>query len=138
MRHDPAAAAIVIMLRSLKMNGMAQAAGELMEQGAPAFAAAVPILSQLLKAETAEREVRSVAYQTKAARFPAYKDLSGFDFASSEINEALVRQLHRCEFIENADNIVLVGGPESGFGDHMRIPTKAATYSNLIAATIPI
>jgi hypothetical protein len=114
MRHDPAAAAIVIMLRSLKMYGMAQAAGELMEQGAPAFESAVPILSQLLKAETAEREVRSVAYQIKAARFPAYKDLSGFNFASSEINEALVRQLHRCEFIENADNVVLVGGPGTG------------------------
>ena len=99
MRHDPAGAAIVIMLRSLKMYGMAQAASELMEQGAPAFEAAVPILSQLLKAETSEREVRSVAYQIKAARFPAYKDLSGFDFASSEINEALVRQLHRCEFL---------------------------------------
>ncbi len=88
MRHDPAGAAVVIMLRSLKMYGMAQAASELMEQGAPAFEAVIPILSQLLKAETAEREVRSVAYQIKAARFPAYKDLSGFDFASSEINEA--------------------------------------------------
>src|SRR5271166_3817438 len=114
MRHDPAGAAIVVLLRSLKMYGMAQAAGDLMEQGAPAFDSAVPILSQLLKAETAEREVRSVAYQIKAARFPVYKDLSGFDFASSEINEALVRQLHRCEFIENADNVVLVGGPGTG------------------------
>jgi hypothetical protein len=36
MRHDPAGAAIVAMLRSLKMYGMALAAGELMEQGAPA------------------------------------------------------------------------------------------------------
>ena len=90
MRHDPVRAAIVIMLRSLKMYGMAQAGSELMEQGAPAFEAAIPILSQLLKAETAEREVRSVAYQIKAARFPAYKDLSGFDFASNKINEALV------------------------------------------------
>ena len=36
MRHDPAGAAIVVMLRGLKMFGMAQAAGELMEQGAPA------------------------------------------------------------------------------------------------------
>jgi DNA replication protein DnaC len=114
MRHDPASAAIVIMLRSLKMYGMAQAAGELMEQGAPAFNAAIPMLSQLLKAETSEREVRSVAYQIKTARFPAYKDLSGFDFASSEMNEALVRQLHRCEFLEAADNIVLVGGPGTG------------------------
>ena len=73
------------MLRSLKMYGMAQAVTDLIEQGAPAFDAAVPILSQLLKAEMAEREVRSIAYHMKAARFPAYKDISGFDFASSAI-----------------------------------------------------
>jgi DNA replication protein DnaC len=114
MRHDPASAAIVIMLRGLKMYGMAQAVGELMEQGAPAFNAAVPVLSQLLKAETAEREVRSISYQIKAARFPAYKDLAGFDFASSEVNEALVRQLHRGDFIEGPENVVLIGGPGTG------------------------
>ena len=60
MRHDPASAAIVIMLRSLKMYGMAQAVADLTEQGAPAFESAVPMLSQLLKAEMAEREVRSI------------------------------------------------------------------------------
>ena len=114
MRHDPAIASIVIMLRELKMHGMAQAVAELAEQGAPAFDAAQPILSQLLKAETAEREVRSVAYQLKVARFPAYRDLAGFDFGHSEVNEALVRQLHRCEFLENANNVVLVGGPGTG------------------------
>ena len=114
MRHDPATGALVVMLRGLKMPGMAQAVTDLMQQGSPAFEAAVPILSQLLKAETAEREVRSVAYQLKVARFPAYRDLAGFDFASSEVNEALVRQLHRCDFIDVADNIVLVGGPGTG------------------------
>ena len=45
MRHDPASGAIVIMLRSLKMHGMAQAVTDLIEQGAPAFEAAVPILT---------------------------------------------------------------------------------------------
>ena len=114
MRHDPASAALVIMLRELKMFGMAQAVAELAEQGAPAFEAAQPVLSQLLKAETAEREVRSVAYQLKVARFPVYRDLAGFDFAQSEVNEALVRQLHRCEFMEQAHNVVLVGGPGTG------------------------
>jgi len=114
MRHDPAAGAIVIMLRALKMYGMAQAAGELMEQGSPAFEAAMPMISQLLKAETAEREVRSIAYQIKSARFPVYKDLTGFDFASSEVNEALVRQLYRCEFLAAAQNVVLIGGPGTG------------------------
>ncbi|MFK0685310.1 IS21-like element helper ATPase IstB [Ochrobactrum sp. BD67] len=114
MRHNPASGAIVIMLRQLKMHGMAQAVGELTEQGSPAFEAAIPILSQLLKAETAEREVRSTAYQFKTAHFPAYRDLSGFDFASSEINEALVQQLHRCDFLDDANTIVLVGGPGTG------------------------
>lgn len=114
MRHDPAGASIVIMLRSLKLHGMAHAVDDLVTQGAPAFEAATPILSQLLKAEMAEREVRSIAYHTKVARFPSYKDLAGFDFASSDINEATVRQLHRGEFIENAENVVLIGGPGTG------------------------
>jgi DNA replication protein DnaC len=114
VRHDPASAAVVVMLRSLKMYGMAQAVNDLTEQGAPAFDTAVPILSQLLKAELAEREVRSVAYQIKAARFPAYKDLTGFDFASSEVPEALVRQLHAGEFMAGAHNVVLIGGPGTG------------------------
>src|SRR3974377_491007 len=95
MRHDPASAVIVVMLRSLKMYGLAQAASDLIEQGAPAFTAAVPILSQLLKAEVAEREVRSIAYQIKAARFPAYKDLTGFEFGASEVNEGMGPQLAR-------------------------------------------
>ena len=61
-----------------------------------------------------EREVRSIACHTKVARFPSYKDLTGFDFASSDINEATVRQLHRGGFVENTGNVVLTGGPGTG------------------------
>ena len=95
MRHDPASAAVVVMLRSLKMYGMAQAVGDLVEQGAPAFNAAVPILSQLLKAEVAEREVRSIAYQIKAAKLskdydPRYGKEPG---SSDKFIEAIYRSL---------------------------------------------
>ena len=114
MARDSASNSIVALLKGLKMHGMAQAVAELGDQGAPAFEAAQPILAQLLKAETAEREVRSMAYQMKLARFPAYRDLAGFDFSHSEVNEAMVRQLHRCEFLDKAQNIVLVGGPGTG------------------------
>ena len=37
-----------------------------------------------------------------------------FDFAASEINEAKIRTLHRCEFMDGAHNIVLIGGPGTG------------------------
>ena len=56
---------------------------------------AAPVLDNLLKAEAAEREVRSVKYQMKAARFPAYRDLAGFDFNQNTVNEVLERSLHR-------------------------------------------
>ena len=114
MRHDPACAAVVVMLGGLKMYGMAQAISDLTEQAAPAFDTAVPILSPLLKAENAEREVRSVDYQIKTARFPAYKDLTGFDFAASKVAEATVRQLYGGDFIKGAHNVVLIGGSGTG------------------------
>lgn len=50
----------------------------------------------------------------KIVRFPAYKDLSGFDFSASEVNETTMRQLHRCEFMAGAEHIVLIGGPGAG------------------------
>ena len=90
-----------------------------MARGAPAFAAAIKVLSQLLKAEMAEREVRSIAYHMKAARFPDYKDLSGFNFAASEVNEVLMRQLLRCEFMDAAENVALIRCP-AGYAQHAR------------------
>ena len=101
--------AMVTTLKSLKLFGMAQAVDELAAQSSPAYLNAQSILESLLKAELAEREVRSVNYQMKIARFPAYRDLSGFDFAQSTANEALVRLLHRGDFIDSAHNVVLIG-----------------------------
>ena len=50
------------LLKSLKLHGMAQALSELSAQDSPAYQAASPVLSGLLKAELAEREVRSLAF----------------------------------------------------------------------------
>lgn len=102
------------MQRELKVYGMGQVAAELAEQGAPAFQAAPSMLSQLLKAKTAEREVGLVAYQLGAARSPIYWDLSGLDFAQNEVNEALVSRFHRCELRELVQNVVLFGEPGAG------------------------
>jgi len=110
MQHE----AMQHMFKSLKLRGMAQALEDLAGQDSPAYQAALPVLAGLLKAETAEREVRSLAYQMKVAKFPAYRDLNGFDFGCSEVDESLVRQLHRGDFMEAAHNVVLVGGPGTG------------------------
>jgi DNA replication protein DnaC len=108
------AEAMITNLKSLKLFGMASAIDVLAVQKAPAYQQAVDVLEGLIKAEVAEREVRSINYQMKIARFPAHRDLTGFDFSESTVNEPLIRTLHRCEFLEEPENIVLVGGPGTG------------------------
>lgn len=106
--------AMVTTLKSMKLFGMADTVAELAAQSSPAFKQAQGILDALLKAEVAERDVRSIKYQMKAAKFPAYRDLAGFDFGQSTVDEVLLRSLHRCEFLDDAQNVVLVGGPGTG------------------------
>lgn len=110
MQHE----AMMVSLKAIKLYGMAQAVDDLARQGSPAYQSAQEMLGILLKAEMAEREVRSISYQMKVAKFMAYRDLASFDFSQSVANEALIRQLHRCEFIDQAHNVVLVGGPGTG------------------------
>ena len=113
MRHNPADAAVVVMLQSLKMHGMAQAVGELAEQGAPAFEQRCPSCPNCSKPNRPKGRCARSPINSKS---PAFRttDLAGFDFAGSDVNEALTRQLHRCEFLEDAHNVVLVGGPGTG------------------------
>jgi len=106
--------AMVNTLKSMKLHGMAGAIAELAEQGSPAFKQSGELLDKLIKAEVAEREVRSINYQMKIARFPAHRDLAGFKFTESVTNEGQVRTLHRCEFVDETENIVFIGGPGTG------------------------
>ena len=105
---------IVTRLKALKLHGMAANWPELVARSRHAALEPEVLLTQLLDAEGAERTVRSIAYQMTAARFPAHRDLAGFDFAASSVDEALVRQLHTTAFTEAAHNVVLIGGPGTG------------------------
>ncbi|WP_050528056.1 ATP-binding protein [Pseudorhodobacter aquimaris] len=72
--------------------------------------ATIAIMSRSLKMRYAASVPDPVANAT-AARFPTYKDLTGFDLAFSEIREALVLQPHHGEFVHAAEDMMLIGGP---------------------------
>ena len=110
--------AMIATFKSLKLFGMAQAVDDLAQQSSPAWSGAESVLDALLKAEVAEREVRSINYQMKAARFPSHRDLVGFDFDESPVNEALVRSLHRGDFIDDAHSRARLGGNAIVAGQH--------------------
>ena len=58
--------------------------------------------------------MRSIAHQMKAARFPIHRDLAGFDFEVSPVDRALIKKLATLGFTEDAQNVVLIGGPGTG------------------------
>jgi DNA replication protein DnaC len=106
--------AIITALKAMKLHGMAANYPEVAAQARHTEFSPEAFLGQLLRAEQAERTVRSMAYQMGAARFPAHRDLAGFEFGQAGVDEALVRTLHGGQFIDAAHNVVLIGGPGTG------------------------
>lgn len=105
---------IVTELRELRLHGMAGAWSDLVDQGTPSTESLRWLMEHLLQAETTDRAMRSVRHQLNAAKFPVHRDLAGFDFASSKVDENLVRQLATLSFTDTAQNAVLIGGPGTG------------------------
>ncbi len=105
---------IVARLKTLRLWGMAQTWPELVAKARHTHFDPERLMDELLSAEGAEREVRSLAYQMRAARFPAHRDLTGFDFSQTKIDEDLVRKLHAQQFLDAAQNVVFIGGPGTG------------------------
>jgi hypothetical protein len=102
-------------LKGLRLNGMAAAWGDLVEQGGSAeLGSSCWLVEHLLQAEEVNRHMRSIAHQTKAARFPVHRDLAGFNFEVSQVDKALVHKLADLSFTQDAQNVVLIGGPGTG------------------------
>ena len=102
-------------LKSLRVNGMATAWADLTEQGGDTtLAASRWLVEHLLQAEHADRVMRSIAHQMKSARFPVHRDLAGFDFTVSQVDQRLVQKLSDLSFTQDSQNVVLIGGPGTG------------------------
>jgi DNA replication protein DnaC len=106
---------VTVELKALRLHGMAGAWCDLEEQGASSgLDASRWLVEHLLQAETTDRAMRSTQYQMTSARFPVHRDLAGFDFSASVVDQRLITQLATLEFTEAAHNAVLVGGPGTG------------------------
>ena len=72
------------------------------------------LIEHLLQAGDVDRHMRSIAHQMEAARFPIYRDLAGFDFDVSQVDKSLIKKLADLAFTDDAQNVVLIGGPGTG------------------------
>lgn len=108
-RHE-----ILELMSELKLAGMRTAFDELVADGLKRQHPVQRIIGELLKAEIAEKQARSIKYQLTIARLPLAKELAEFEFAGTPINEGLVRDLAAGDFLTHQRNTVLVGGTGTG------------------------
>jgi DNA replication protein DnaC len=101
-------------LNALHLYGMAAAWSELLAEGPRKPMLPEVWLDRLLEAERVDRQVRSLRYQLKAARFPVHRDLTGIDWAETPLPQAQIEQLASAGFMETAHNLILVGGTGTG------------------------
>ena len=102
------------LMSELKLFGMRAAYDEVMAVGIKRQHEPPQIVGDLLNAEIAEKQARSIKYQLAIAKLPLAKDLNDFDFDAAAINESLVRDLAGGGFVGQQRNVVLIGGTGTG------------------------
>ena len=102
------------MIGELKLAGMRQAYDDVIADAVKRQPSAPRVVSDLLTAEITEKQARSIKYQMTIAKLPLAKEIAGFDFAATPVNEPLVRELATGGFMAAQRNAVLVGGTGTG------------------------
>jgi len=72
-------------------------------------------LLRLCEKELMDRQKRAMDRRIQAAKFPLLKTIDSFNFSEQKsVNEPLVRELLRCEFIDQHENVLLMGNSGTG------------------------
>jgi DNA replication protein DnaC len=72
-------------------------------------------LAEIAAFEVTQRRERRIQRRLKEARFPVLKTLDGFDFAAPHgLDRDEILELFTCDFVEQAANVVLIGGVGTG------------------------
>lgn len=105
---------ILDLMGQLKLFGMKGAYDEILATALKRRHEPPRFAGDLLKAEIAEKQARSIRYQLTIAKLPLAKDIDGFMFQDTPINESLVRDLDAGGFIAQQRNVVMIGGIGTG------------------------
>ena len=105
---------ILATMGELRLYGMKAAFDEVIKVAVKRSHEPQQVVGDLLEAEIAEKQARSIKYQITIAKLPLAKDVAEFTFAGTPINENLVRELAGGEFLAHQRNVVLVGGTGTG------------------------
>lgn len=115
MSANPPAVLLEHHLKQLKLQRMLRDYAALSTACGKERADYATFLLRLCESEVLDREQRAASRRLKAACFPVVKSIDTFDFkAQTSLNEELIRQLLKGDYIDRHENVLLLGNVGTG------------------------
>jgi DNA replication protein DnaC len=106
---------LVLELRKLRLPTIAELLDSYAKQAVSSNMSYVDFLSGLVFEEVRSRERNGIESRIKSARFPVLKSLDDFDYGfQPSVNKKKLAELCNLRFIDNKENVLLLGPPGVG------------------------
>jgi DNA replication protein DnaC len=99
-------------LRQLRLGGMADALSIRSQQARADSLGPLDFIGLLVHDELQRRRDRLIERRVKAAGFRDQRTLDAFDWKFNTLDRALIFELASCRFIEQHEDVLLLGNPE--------------------------
>jgi DNA replication protein DnaC len=102
-------------LSRLKLTAIRDQLDSLLDEAAKRELSLREALAFLVEREIARKDERRIEMASKIARFPAVRDLDGFDFAAQpSLDRRQIRELAACRWVAHGEALLLLGPPGVG------------------------
>jgi len=106
---------LLMGLKKLRLPAMAEMLDSYAKHAASVNVSYIDFLNGLVSEELTSKERRGVESRIRSAKFPVLKNLSDFDYGfQPSVNRKKLEELSSLRFIDNKENVLLLGPPGVG------------------------
>ena len=124
-----------LYLNKLKLTTIASQYSNIIDKNSKSDS--ITIFTKLFELEVQTREERAIERKLKGSNFPKVKTLDSFDFSKlPNLDKQKILDFGNCEFIEKAQNIIMLGNAGTG-KTHLAVALGVAACQKISQYILP-